>query len=274
MTVRTLTKALERTLSPYDARIILETLLSCSHTQLVLRCEEEVSDHIAETAFAMQKRRESGEPIQYITGVWRFFGREYLVGKGVLIPRDDTEVVVGESLKLIPTGQKLSVLDLCAGCGIIGITIKKERPHTQVTAVEKSEEAFSYLQKNAEKNAADIRLILSDLCDCRDEFEDGSLDLIVSNPPYIKRRELCSLQREVQFEPSLALDGGESGFDFYEKIIRLYAKKLKKGGFFAFEIGEDQSERLSSLLKDAGFAKIRVFSDIQSLPRAVTARKN
>ena len=273
MTVRQLNKLLSDALSPFDAQMILETLLGCDHTQLILRADEALSDEIILKALSMKDRREQGEPIQYITGTWTFMGREYAVGKGVLIPRDDTEVLVRESLKLIPENRAMEILDLCAGTGIIAVTIKKERPLCRVSAVEKSERAFSYLQKNAEKHHAEIRCILSDLKDCAGEFPDGSLDWIVSNPPYIKTEDLPSLQKEVQFEPKLALDGGASGYDFYEMILSLYAEKVKAGGFFAFEIGEGQSEYITQLFKDKGFDNIRIADDIQNIPRAITAKK-
>lgn len=273
MTVRQLSKLLKDSLSPLDAQAILQTLLVCDHTQLILRSDEEISDEIVSKALSMKERREQGEPIQYITGSWSFMGREYAVGEGVLIPRDDTEVLVRESLQLIPTDRAMNILDLCAGTGVIAITLKKERPLCGVSAVEKSEQAFSYLIKNTDKNRADIRCILSDLKECTEEFGNGSLDLIVSNPPYIKTAELPSLQREVQFEPALALDGGVSGYDFYESIISLYADKLKSGGHFAFEIGEGQGEYIAILLQNAGFDNISIANDIQNIPRAITAAK-
>lgn len=273
MTVRLLNKLLSDALSPFDAQAILETLLGCDHTQLILRADEALSDEIILKALSMKDRREQGEPIQYITGTWTFMGRDYEVGEGVLIPRDDTEVLVRESLKLIPKDQECNILDLCSGTGIIAVTIKKERPLCRVSAVEKSERAFSYLQKNSEKHHAEIRCILSDLKDCADDFSDGSLDLIVSNPPYIRTEDLSTLQKEVQFEPALALDGGASGYDFYESIIALYRGKLKAGGYFAFEIGEGQSEYVTQLLQNAGFADIHITNDIQNIPRAITGKK-
>ena len=273
MTVQTLLKTLREALSPYDAQIIAESLLKCSHTELILRSGEKLSDEIVREAMRMKERREQGEPIQYITGEWRFFGRDYVVGEGVLIPRDDTEVLVAESLRLIPENTPMKVLDLCAGSGIIAITIKKERPLCEVFAVEKSDRAFSYLTQNTQKHHADVNCILSDLNDCVVEFPDGSLDLIVSNPPYIKTADLPALQREVQFEPKLALDGGSSGYDFYESIIALYTDKLRQGGYFAFEIGEDQSGYIAELLTNAGFGDIHLYKDIGNIPRAITAKK-
>lgn len=274
MTVKALLNTLRRSLSPYDAQLILESLLDCTRTDLILRADEELSDEIVSQAVNMKEQRDRGEPIQYLIGKWGFFGREYIVGKGVLIPRDDTEVLVAECLRLIPEDKPMKALDLCAGSGIIAITVKKERPLCTVFAVEKSDQAFSYLLQNIEKHQADVSCILSDLKDCADSFSDGSLDLIVSNPPYIRSSDLPTLQKEVQFEPLLALDGGESGYDFYENIISLYQRKLRRGGYFAFEIGEDQSGYIAKLLTNAGFEDIHLYNDIQNIPRAITAKKS
>ena len=273
MTVRALGKELRAELSPFESENILMTVLGFSRTDLIIRADEEVDDDALTRIKDIKERRKTGEPLQYLLREWSFLGRVYEVGEGVLIPRDDTEVVVSEALSLIPKDQRMNILDLCSGSGIIAVTLKKERPLCRLTAVEKSEEAYAYLLKNTQRNDADIDCILSDLSDCAEKFSDGSLDLIVSNPPYIKTSDLPTLQREVLFEPMMALDGGESGYEFYEKIVSLYPKKLRKGGHLAFEIGEGQSGYISSLLTNAGFEDIRVSDDIQGIPRAIIAKK-
>ena len=192
----------------------------------------------------------------------------------MLIPRDDTEVVTQAALGLIEPLPRPTVVDLCAGSGIIGITIKAERPDAAVAAVEKSEAAFGYLRRNCEKNCADLRLIPADLQDCKEEFDDGSVDLIVSNPPYIRTEEIAGLQSEVQYEPRLALDGGEDGYDFYRIILRLWTRKLKKGGCIAFEIGEGQFSTIADMLEEHGYSDIKGYEDIQGTIRAVTATIN
>ncbi len=253
-----------------DTTEILCTVLKCDRTQLILR-QDKLPEALCEKALQMARRRAVGEPIQYVIGTWSFMGRDYKVGKGVLIPRDDTEVAVGEALRLIKSVPHPHIVDLCAGSGIIAITLYKELPGATVSAVEKSGEAFAYLAENAQLNQADIRLIHSGLEDCADSFADSSLDMIVSNPPYIRTDEIADLQSEVQYEPGLALDGGKSGYDFYEMILDLWSKKLKKGGFIAFEIGEGQFGYIAALLKDHGFDDIVGYPDIQGITRAVTA---
>lgn len=254
-----------------DTKEILCAVLECDRAQLLLR-EVEVPDPLCEKAIAMAHRRASGEPIQYILGSWSFMGRDYKVGEGVLIPRDDTEVVVTEALKLCESTLDPVIVDLCAGSGIIAITLAKELPNATVYAVEKSDTAFPYLTENIRHNQAIIHAIHADLQDCVSDFKDGSLDMIVSNPPYIRSAEIADLQHEVQYEPRLALDGGEDGYDFYKMIISLWTPKLKNGGSIAFEIGEGQFDTIALMLKDAGYTAINGTPDIQNITRAITAR--
>lgn len=255
-----------------DCELILEHTLGYSRAQIVAHRADETDAEQSAEAVALAKRRASGEPIQYILGSWSFMGRDYAVGPGVLIPRDDTEVVVGAALGLMRGVPSPAIVDLCAGSGIIAITLCGELPRATVAAVEKSPHAFAYLERNAALNRAELNLIRADLCDCADRFDDRSLDLIVSNPPYIKSGEIASLQSEVQYEPRLALDGGESGFDFYEKIIALWTPKLRAGGVIALELGEEQFGRVSEVLEQNGYTEIRGYPDIQGVTRAVTAR--
>jgi release factor glutamine methyltransferase len=167
-----------------------------------------------------------------------------------------------------------AILDLCSGSGIIAVTLKKHFQNAKVTAVEKSDIAYSFLTKNCDQNDADINCINGDLYDVHADFADNSLDLIVSNPPYIITDETKTLQSEVQKEPVLALDGGKDGYDFYRGIIKLYAKKLKNGGIIAFEIGEGQYEYIKELLENSGFSSVAPHLDLGSTIRCVTAIYN
>lgn len=255
-----------------DAREILCAVLECDRTQLILR-QDDIPEELCDKAIAMARRRSSGEPIQYILGSWSFMGRDYKVGEGVLIPRDDTEVVVTEALKLSGNTPDPVIVDLCAGSGIIAVTLAKELSNATVYAVEKSDAAFSYLTENITLNQAKVNAIHADLQYCVSDFADNSLDMIVSNPPYIRSAEIADLQQEVQYEPRLALDGGEDGYDFYKMIITLWTPKLKKSGAIAFEIGEGQFDTIALMLKHAGYTAISGTPDIQGITRAVTAKK-
>lgn len=257
-----------------DAREITAAALGCPPSELRWHYEEEAPESIRSEVRRMLDLRRRGEPIQYIIGSWSFMGRDYRVGEGVLIPRDDTEVVVNEALRLIRDTESPRVIDLCSGSGIIAITLKKERPDATVWAIEKSPEACAYLRRNIAFNSADVLVCEGDIFELYREIDDSSLDLIVSNPPYIRSAEIETLQREVRFEPRMALDGGESGYDFYEKIIALWTGKLAPGGCIAFEIGEGQFDRVVDLLKAHGFTDVKGYPDIQGITRAVTAHRN
>ena len=254
-----------------DSRLILEYVTGYSGAAFLMHDRDEIAQEAEQQALTMARRRAGGEPIQYILGTWRFMGRDYAVGKGVLIPRDDTEVVVRAALELMKNAASPAVVDLCAGSGIIAVTLSKELNRPTVTAVEKSAEAYAYLEKNIAAHHAHVKSILADLRDCADDIEDGSLDLLISNPPYIPSGEINTLQSEVRYEPRLALDGGKDGCDLYREIIRLWSKKLKKSGIIALELGEDQYEPVRRMLEDHGYTAVKGYEDIQGTIRAVTA---
>lgn len=255
----------------FDAIYLFEHVLSIKRTDITVLSEKDICDEKLAILNECIKRRISGEPVQYILGYWYFMGNKYYVADGVLIPRDDTEVLTRKCIELLSSNNCDNVVDLCSGSGIIAITLKKHFQNSTVFAVEKSDIAYKYLIRNCEQNDAEIKTIHSDLYDCVNEFEDSSLDLIVSNPPYIITDELSCLQKEVQFEPKLALDGGEDGYDFYRGIISTWSKKLKTGGFIAFEIGEGQFDYIFKLLQKAHFSDIQGHLDLSSTIRAVTA---
>ena len=257
-----------------DSRLIMESVTGYSGTAFLLHDKDEIKEEACQKALAMAQRRADGEPIQYILGFWSFRGRDYAVGEGVLIPRDDTEVVVRAALELLKGTHSPTVVDLCAGSGIIAVTLMKELDAPIVTAVEISPEAFAYLQNNIAAHKAHVKAILADLRDCKDEIADDSLDLLISNPPYVPTGEMATLQSEVRYEPRLALDGGEDGCDLYREIIRLWTKTLKQGGFIALELGEEQFAPVSRMLIEQGYTDIREYEDIQGTVRAVSARHN
>lgn len=256
----------------FEAALMLEALTGLSRASLLAHGENELGGGLNEKLNQMTQKRLERYPLQYLLGKWSFMGFELEVGEGVLIPRDDTEVVTRLCIEYLETLEKPSALELCAGSGAICIALAK-LSDASVSAVELSEDAFKFLTKNIELNKADITPLHGDIFSCHTLFEDGSLDLIVSNPPYIKHSELSSLQPEVRLEPKMALDGGESGFDFYEAIVRLWSRKLKKDGALAFELGENQAEYVASLMKAKGFEKIRTHLDFGVVERAIIGIK-
>ncbi len=257
-----------------EARCLFEELFGLTRLKMYEQASRELSEEDEKKLLDAVEKRIQGVPLQYITGSWSFMGRNYLVGEGVLIPRDDTETAVVTFLERIKGRNVSRIADLCSGSGIIAITLAARLPLCSVTAIEKEEAAFAYLEKNISLNGAEnVVPVRGDIFVCHKDIEDGSLDAIVSNPPYISTAELAELQTEVRFEPETALDGGEDGLDFYRCIAGKWLAKLKNGGIIVLEAGESQAEAVSSLLKSNGVDDIRVTKDIQGLDRVISGTK-
>ena len=250
-------------LTDYEAMCMMEDIFDLDRVGLAIHGND-IPQNEKSFLTAVEKRV-NGIPLQYATGKAYFMGREYFVGEGVLIPRDDTEVAVNECMKCM-TGHE-RVIDLCSGSGIIAITLAKEFPQAEIYAVELENRAFAYLEKNVKYHSADVNLVHDSIFN--EKCVEGEFDVIISNPPYICRNVIPTLQREVQYEPETALDGGKDGLDFYRCIAHKWLKKLKQGGKIILEIGEEQAESVSELLKMQGIIQISVVKDIQNLDRVV-----
>lgn len=279
---RTLTEILETAGidSPdFDALTLMNHQSGIEKIHLVTEPERKIREEDTAALLKMTERRAQGEPLQYILGCWEFYGRNFNVGKGVLIPRDDTEVVLRSTLPFLDKlrgNPHIKVLDLCSGSGILAVTLKCLYSKAQVTAVEISDTAVGYLVRNAEENNADIRIIHDDIFHCIDTFEDNEFDLIISNPPYVTPDDMKNLQKEVTFEPVLALAGGDDdGCSFYRQIIPLYTPKLRNGGMLAFEYDAQQAYIIRALMEKENYENIRIFDDIGGVHRAIngTVRK-
>lgn len=256
----------------FDAVCLIDAVFPFERRDLIIDGNKEIAPELCNKIQSLADRRADGEPLQYIIGHWEFFGNKYYVGEGVLIPRDDTEVVLTSAFPYLNKQKgkgELKILDLCSGSGIIAISLKLQYPQAEVTAVELSDKALPYLVKNSKENKADIHIIHGDIFKCVDDFEDNYFDLIISNPPYVTDSDMEVLQKEVRFEPSLALAGGSDGCDFYRRIIPLYTPKLKQGGMLAFEYDGTQAQVISSLMEEAGFEAITLFDDIGGVHRAI-----
>lgn len=252
----------------FEALSLINYVTGFDRLSLITHGENKLENSKEDFLFSLVQKRLSHIPLQYILGEWSFYGFDFAVGEGVLIPRDDTEVVVNLCLDFLKNRTDKKVIDLCAGSGAISVVLSK-LANVDVTAVELSEKAFEYLDKNIRSNNADVNAVKGDILSCYADFDDEKYDLIVSNPPYIKSEDIPTLQDEVQFEPEMALDGGVSGFDFYESIIENWSAKLKDGGALAFELGENQAEYVSILMKEKGFVNIRTELDLGGVQRAI-----
>lgn len=253
----------------FEALCLVEKIFGFNRLALITRGEETAAtDEKLALLAELTEKRLSHEPLQYIIGKWSFMGIDLLVGEGVLVPRDDTEVVTSLCIDFLSGKENSSVIDLCAGSGAISLALEKYA-NCKVTAVELSDKAFSYLTQNIKLNNSAVNALNGDIFECHKDIADNSLDLIVSNPPYIKSADITALQEEVQHEPVMALDGGKSGLDFYRRIVPLWKSKLKAGGALAFELGEGQYDEVSRILADNGFGGITESIDFGGIQRAI-----
>lgn len=254
----------------YDSLCLMKKFFDIDRLSLTMHKNETPDKHLEDEFLTAVKKRAGGYPLQYILGKWDFMDSEFYVGDGVLIPRDDTEVVVNACINALQNTDRPVIIDLCSGSGAIAVTLAKAYPDSTVYALELSDKAFAYLEKNIEhNNIKNIITLKDDIFTSFDKFSDGFFDAIISNPPYIRTDVIKTLQTEVQNEPVTALDGGSDGLNFYRVISEKWIPKLKIGGTISLEIGEEQATAVSALLKDSGISDIEVIKDIQNLDRVI-----
>lgn len=251
-----------------DAWLLLEMVCRIDRSFYYLHMEEDLlEEQVSEYEIALKKRAEH-VPLQYIVGETEFMGLKFKVNSSVLIPRQDTETLVEEALKVMKPGMRL--LDLCTGSGCIIISILHNVPGVEGHAIDISKQALLVAKENARLNGVSVDFEQSDL------FHNvtGMFDVIVSNPPYIPSAQVVKLMPEVgNFEPLEALDGKEDGLCFYREIIGSCKDYLKPEGRIFFEIGFDQGEAVSSMLREAGFQEVRVIKDLAHNDRVVTGKQ-
>ena len=258
----------------FEAELLMEKAAGLNRTALFLRGEEGLSAEALAAYEGYLSERELGRPTQYILGEWEFMGLPFAVGEGVLIPRGDTEVLVETILEKQQGEGFASILDIGTGSGCIPVSLGRYGKFTNILAVDISPKALDYARKNAEKNNIHIDFYESDLFAGVPGEWKGRLDAIVSNPPYIPKKDLDGLMTEVKdFEPMNALDGGEDGLDFYRIIVEQAKEWLVDGGWLFFEIGYDQGEALLSLFREFGYTESKLKQDLAGLDRVVFARK-
>lgn len=264
----------------FESRCIIEDIMGLDRLQLAMNGEKQADETKREKAFALLEKRLNGEPLQYLLGEWEFYGMPFKVGKGVLIPRPDTETLVETVLGHFMKIGKLDpeVVDLCSGSGCIAAAIQKNLPNSKVTAVELSSDAFPYLIENIRRNGVNVKTmkgdvlnggLLKNFADPEDMGEFRKIDCIVSNPPYLTEKEMGELSPEVRCEPETALYGGFDGLKFYRVIAGLWKEILKEGGLLAFEIGYEQGEAVSDILEKSGYSDIKVIKDLGGNDRVV-----
>lgn len=273
-----------------DCKILYCYMMDIPFSKIILEYQEVLQDRLCDKYFELIDRRSKGEPVQYIMGSQEFMGLEFIVNENVLIPRQDTETLVEDALEIINTGtlrgeymdvkrKEWDILDLCTGSGAIGVSLARIANKVNVTCSDISEGAIKVAKENAQKHgvAKSVKFEQGDLFKpFSKHFRKQKFDMIISNPPYIKSSIIPTLQKEVcEHEPLSALDGGESGLDFYEKIVSGVGSHLRKSGVLLLEIGHDQGEAVSGLLSRNGeFTSIRVLKDLANRDRIVFAKKS
>ena len=237
-----------------------------------------------ETALArleeLAARRAAWEPLQYILGRWPFLDFELAVGPGVLCPRADTELLAEEGAKRLAGKSSPAVLDLCAGSGCVGLGVKRLCPAARVTCLEKSPDAFRYLERNAasalpgfDGTRPAVTCVQGDVFEYQRRLAPESLDLILSNPPYVTDEEMERLDPEVRREPAMALRADREGLAFYEHIAPAYLPALRPGGWLAVEIGWKQGAAVQAIFRAAGYEAVACIPDLEGRDRVVAGKK-
>ena len=272
-------KELLTTEDSQTASLMARNLL-CKYTgktqeQILADRETYASEAVCKAMTDALLRIRAGEPLAYILQEWDFYGMQLLVTPGVLIPRDDTCAVTSLAIKkALFLDQSPRILDLCTGSGCIGLAIAHRVKDAKVTLTDISQEAIAVARKNAvaQKLSARVSCVQADALKAPAAFL-GKFDMIVSNPPYITRDEMLELPDSVKnYEPHLALFGGEDGLDFYRSIATHYREALRPGGYLCFEFGAGQGDAVCGILESNGYTVQERTRDYNDRERAVVAR--
>ena len=255
-----------------DSEILLSEVIKKSRQYLILNSNEELKKENIKLFNYLLKRRKKGEPIAYLINKKEFWKENFYINQNVLIPRPDTELLVEETLKLFNVNSKLNILDIGTGSGCILLSILNERKNFHGTGIDISKKAINVARFNAKKLQLSKRAKFynSDV----DKFLIGKYDLILSNPPYIKQKDLKYLEIDIKdFEPKLALDGGKDGFSKITKVISKTSTLLKRNGKFILEIGFGQKNRILNILKKNNFFINKVLKDYGKKDRCIISTK-
>ena len=279
MNIQTLLNQASKTLdnssntsSKLDSEILLSKIIKKNRKYLILNSNEELKKENIKSFDYLVKRRKKGEPIAYLINKKEFWKQNFYINQNVLIPRPDTELLVEETLKLFNVNSKLNMLDIGTGSGCILLSILNERRNFFGTGIDISKKAINVARFNAKMHQLSnrVKFYNSDV----DKFLIGKYDLVVSNPPYIKRQDLKYLEVDVKgFEPKLALDGGKDGFSKITKVISKTSTLLKRNGRFILEIGFGQKKKILSILKQNNFFINKVVKDYGKNDRCVISTK-
>ena len=255
-----------------DSEILLASVIDKDRKYLILNNDQNIKEKNLIHFQKLINKRSFREPIAYLTNKKHFWNYKFFVTKDTLIPRPDTELIVEQILKLTKSKTKMKILDIGVGSGCILLTILKERRNFYGVGIDISKKCLNISKINA-KNlevSSRVKFFKTDV----DKFAQGKYDLVVSNPPYIKKLDLKYLEKDViNFEPKLALDGGLDGLSEIRKVIKKSSELIKKNGKFILEIGFDQKNKVINLLKDEGFYINSILKDLAMNDRCIVSTK-
>lgn len=257
-----------------NAELLLAEILGCKRLELYLKFDKPLSEDEVVKYRIFLSRRSKGEPLQYILGKVEFFGMEFIVNENVLIPRQETEILVEIITEKYKTSSNLNVLDIGTGSGIISICLAKHLPDSTIYATDISENALKTAKLNADKNSvSNITFFKNDILN--QEFDiKTEFDIIVSNPPYVSLEEYSTLQKEiVNYEPKEAVTDNSDGYTFYKRISSLAGKILKPSGELFFETGQGQAENVKNIMIKNNFINTYLIKDYLGIERVVAGQK-
>jgi len=264
----------------HEVELLLSHVLNCRRIDLYLNREKILPPEISGRFDQLLEKRGQGIPLQYLINEAWFFGLKFMVGEGVFIPRPETEVLVERIINEVKgyNRKALKILELCTGCGNIAVALTKNLPNCRILATDINAKAIETAEKNAKLHQVDKRIsfLHADLYAGLNpnHLAKQKFDIIIANPPYISRDEFYNLPLEVQHEPKAALDGGPDGLEFYRSIVSESISHLNKGGFIAFEFGDNQKQGILRIITETNsFEKPEFFSDLNKIDRFVMARK-
>ena len=256
-----------------EIQMMIAKVIEKDRLYIMLNLEEDIDESKVEIIKTMIDKRKSSYPLQYILGEREFWGMDFKVSEGVLIPRQDTEILIEETLKKLKDNKHKSNLkgfEIGVGSGIISITLLKEIETLTMIGVDINDKAIELTKANALKHEVSDRLCILNSNLFEKINKENQFDFIISNPPYIETKVIDSLQEDIkQHEPKLALDGGEDGLDFYRAIIEQSKSYISPEGFIAFEIGYNQAEAVKKIFVENGYPNVTIAKDLAGFDRVV-----
>ena len=254
------------------SRLLMQYILKETRQYIIVHDTKQLTERQEKNYFLSIKKIKSGIPIEYITHQKEFMKLNFFVNENVLIPRQDTEILVEEVIKIAKKIRAKKILDLCTGSGAIAVSLAKYLPESEITAIDISHKAIQMAKRNAIFHKIENRITFLE-SNLFENLPDQKYDIIVSNPPYVKRDIIKKLDKQVQKEPYIALDGGYDGLDFYRKIIKQAYEFLKFNGYLCLEIGFDQKEEVTELIKNEGqYSKVYCKKDLCDNDRVIITK--